>query len=357
MSKTGGDDGHVGQVGAAGIGRVEDIGVAGLPGRAAAGDNGADAFSPSTRDGRACAARWRRGGPWGSNIAQEKSRRSFTFTECAGVLQHAAHLFGDGHEEVVEYLEHHGVDIGPDGGAARARGDALEHEVSARRHPRLPPFLDHGEVAVGSTTMAGPATRCPGASAARSWIGARPAPWMNDSPAGSGSGPGAAGRFGLRQRVAGGDGLDARGVDDHGAAGGDKAIAPPVRGLERGERRLRRVVGDVERRVGAPRSAGRGGARRRLARAARPGPASAARASASSAASAASICAAASGAERRLQRALTESRAYRPDPIAVGGEHAGGGGAGTPGRCPSASATRQACWPRGGRRIRRARRS
>ena len=53
--------------------------------------------------------------PSASKIAQEKSRRSLMFTEYAVFASAHAHLLGDRHEEVVEHLEHDGID----GGARR----------------------------------------------------------------------------------------------------------------------------------------------------------------------------------------------------------------------------------------------
>ena len=58
------------------------------------------------------------------------------------VLKRHAHLLGDRHEEVVEYLEHHRVGLGADLGLARPRFDAAQNDVVERRHLRRPPGLD-----------------------------------------------------------------------------------------------------------------------------------------------------------------------------------------------------------------------
>ena len=61
-----------------------------------------------------------------------------------GVFQRHAHLLGDGHEEVVEHLEHDRVALGAHRKGPLERDDAGENEVALRRELRLPAGLDHG---------------------------------------------------------------------------------------------------------------------------------------------------------------------------------------------------------------------
>ena len=60
-----------------------------------------------------------------------------------GVLERHPHLLGDGHEEVVEHLQHHRVALGAHREGALQRDDAGEDEVALRRQLGLPAGLDH----------------------------------------------------------------------------------------------------------------------------------------------------------------------------------------------------------------------
>ena len=62
-----------------------------------------------------------------------------------GVLQRSAHLLGDRHEQVVEDLEHHRIDLGADRAARCSRGTTRSStRWSSARDARLPAGLDHG---------------------------------------------------------------------------------------------------------------------------------------------------------------------------------------------------------------------
>ena len=70
--------------------------------------------------------------PSRSKIAQEKSSRSLMFTDWLVFSRVYAHLLGDRHEEIVEYLEHHRIDGGADSDAAFRCLDALQQQMTAR---------------------------------------------------------------------------------------------------------------------------------------------------------------------------------------------------------------------------------
>ena len=67
-----------------------------------------------------------------------------------GVLQAVAHLLGDGHEEVVEDLQHDRIGLGADGAALGTRLDAAQHDVVLPGQLGLPAgFDDRGLVGLG----------------------------------------------------------------------------------------------------------------------------------------------------------------------------------------------------------------
>ena len=124
----GGDDGDVGEMGAAVVGVVEGEDVAGAEGVLAAAQYGAHGVAHGAEvDGDM--------GGVGDEMAlavEEGAGEVEALLDVdgiGGVDEGGAHLFGDGHEEVVEYFEHDGVGAGADGrGAPRGFG-AGEQEI------------------------------------------------------------------------------------------------------------------------------------------------------------------------------------------------------------------------------------
>ena len=143
-----GDHGDVGKMRAAVVGRVEHEHVARLDGIGAFLDDGLDAIAHRAQVHRDV----RRVGDEIARRVENGATEVEPFLDVDGigrVLQGDAHLLGDRHEEVVEYLEHHRVGLGADLGLAGARLDADEHQVVEPRHVGRPTRLDHrGRVGV-----------------------------------------------------------------------------------------------------------------------------------------------------------------------------------------------------------------
>ena len=67
-----------------------------------------------------------------------------------GIGEPQAHLFSDGHEQVVEEFEAHRIDARACGVARGTCLDAREHQMVCRRHFELPArFNDGGDVGFG----------------------------------------------------------------------------------------------------------------------------------------------------------------------------------------------------------------
>ena len=113
-----GDHGDVGQVGAAGIGRIQHEHVARANAAGAPVDDGADALAHAAEVHRHV----RRIGDEFALAVENGAGEIETFLDVDGIgglFQHRAHLLGNRHEQVVENFQHHGVDRGADGDPRR----------------------------------------------------------------------------------------------------------------------------------------------------------------------------------------------------------------------------------------------
>ena len=137
------DHGHVGQMGAAVVRRVQHEHIARHDRALALPGHGLDALAHGAevhRDVR----RVRHQVAFGVEDGTGKVEPLLDIDRVGGVLQHHAGLLGDRHEQVVEHLEHDRVGLGADLGLARARLDAGQDQVVARRDLGGPAGLDHG---------------------------------------------------------------------------------------------------------------------------------------------------------------------------------------------------------------------
>ena len=168
-----------------------------------------------------------------------------------GVLQPQAHLLGDRHEEIVENLQPHRIDLSADRRRRRARARALEHEVVELGDRRAPlRFYHGGRVRLGDDRR--PLDRLPGgellASVERRLV------------------PGAGGEQlyrlrGLRgpswprrhfaRRIARRDRFRRHGFGDQRAIGHEKGELLAIGPFELGEHLLARAEVHHERRIGA----------------------------------------------------------------------------------------------------------
>ena len=138
-----GHDGDVGQMGAAIIGRVQHVDVAGIDAARIVVDHGADALAHRAQMHR----HMRCVGDQCAAGVEDGAGEIDTFLDVhriGRVLQREAHLLGDRHEEIVEDLQHHRIDGGADGRAPGQRHDARQHQVAARVHLGLPSGLNQG---------------------------------------------------------------------------------------------------------------------------------------------------------------------------------------------------------------------
>ena len=137
------DDGDVGQVRAAVIRVVQHVHVARVHGATVAVDDGADALAHAAQMHRHV----RRVGDQVAGGVEQRARKVQPLLDVdrvRGVLQLQPHLFGNGHEQVVEHFQQHRIDLGAGGKALGARCGALEQQVVQRRHLRAPAGLQHG---------------------------------------------------------------------------------------------------------------------------------------------------------------------------------------------------------------------
>ena len=138
------DRGHhrnIGQVGAAIIGRVEHVNVAGRHGRVL----GDDRFDAAVH--RPQMHRHVRGiGDQGAGRIEHRAGKVQPFLDVdriGGVLKGHPHLLGNRHEKIVENLQHDRVGIGANGRCALHGCVAGHHDMALRRHLRGPSRLDH----------------------------------------------------------------------------------------------------------------------------------------------------------------------------------------------------------------------
>ena len=137
------DDGNVGQVGAAVVGRVEHVDVAGFHLAGVLANHRTYRFAHRSKVHRHV----RRIGDEFARLVEHRAGKIQALLDIhrvGGVGQTQAHLLGDGHVEVVENLQHHRIDLGAHGVALRPRLNALEYDVIARREFGLPAGLHHG---------------------------------------------------------------------------------------------------------------------------------------------------------------------------------------------------------------------
>ena len=170
------------------------------------------------------------------------------------VLQHDAHLLGDVHEQVVEYLEHDRVAFLADLLAQLARRCPAEHEVAPRVDLGAPVGLDHGRCVGLDDDRRTRDGRARTERRALVHRGFGPRVGHPDPRPGGGSGRGRArgefsfGRFGRHA-----DGFDLDRLDDDRLVVDDETEMPLVRAPESGERLLDRRAGfpcDRQRGVG-----------------------------------------------------------------------------------------------------------
>ena len=153
------------------------------------------------------------------------------------VLELHAHLLRDVHEEVVEHLEHHGIDFGTDRVLRVARLHAREHQMVEVGHPRLPSGFDHrGGVLLGH--HGGPDDHVTGAGLVAPYQRRVPPTASAVHRHGVLDGRGTHRGVGLAyfiRNVAGDDGLDRDRFDDERVVGHQERELPAVVGLERGD--------------------------------------------------------------------------------------------------------------------------
>ena len=171
-----------------------------------------------------------------------------------GVLQAQPHLLGDRHEQVVEDLEQHGVDLRADRLALLARRDPLQDQLVERRDLGLPARVDHrGGVGLGDD-------RRPVDAVARARLG--PSVQRRVEPAAVEPGAHACRRlqrraaFGARggnvfRILAPADGFDGHRLRDQGTLAHEERVALRVLRLELRLHVGERAVRNDERRIGS----------------------------------------------------------------------------------------------------------
>ena len=133
-------DGQIGQVRAAVVRRVQQVGVAGCELLRAQDALHAVAHRAQVhghvrrvRDQRAV----------GSEQRARKIQSLLDVDRVRRVLEHDAHLLGDVHEEVVEHLEHDRIGVAAERLAPRAAAHARQQQSARRVHARAPARLDN----------------------------------------------------------------------------------------------------------------------------------------------------------------------------------------------------------------------
>ena len=139
------DHGHVGQVRAAVVGRIQHVDVAG-PHPPPVGPPRRHHRPDAVAHGAQMHRHVRRIGDQGAVPVEQGAGEVQSLLDVhriGRVLQSDAHLLGDGHEQVVEQLQADGIEAGVPR-LAHDRGVMLEDQDAARLHPRPPAGLDHG---------------------------------------------------------------------------------------------------------------------------------------------------------------------------------------------------------------------
>jgi len=131
----------VGQMGAAVVGCVDGIDIAGRDHARILANDGLDRAVHGAEMHR----HMRRVGDQRAGSVEERAGEVEPFLDVdriGGVLQRHPHLLGDRHEEIVEDLEHHRIGLGADGGLPLERDGAHQHQVVPGRDLGPPAVLD-----------------------------------------------------------------------------------------------------------------------------------------------------------------------------------------------------------------------
>ena len=72
-----------------------------------------------------------------------KIKALFDVDRGGGVFQHHAHMLGNRHEEVIDDLQHHRVDLGADGNLCRQGTVTLQQNIAVPVEGGPPTRLDH----------------------------------------------------------------------------------------------------------------------------------------------------------------------------------------------------------------------
>ena len=136
------DQGDIGQVGAAVVGRVEHEGITALHATAPLADHRLDALAHRPEMHRHV----RRVGDqvaFGIEYRAGEIQPFLDVDRNRRVLQHRAHLLGDGHEQVVEDLQQYRVHLGAHGKAFGTGLVAFQQQVATARQAAAPARLDN----------------------------------------------------------------------------------------------------------------------------------------------------------------------------------------------------------------------
>ncbi len=228
-----GDDGDVGQVGAAVIGRIDHEDVARLHLAGVLADDRADALAHRAQMDRDV----RRVGHQHAVRIEDRAGEVEPLLDVHGegrVLQGQPHLLGDRHEQVVEHLEHDGIAFGADRIGPLQRHDPVEDEMALRGKLGAPAGLDDGGggLLADDRGTGDRGSRREGVAVVdgrRVLLPGHEGRDLRQSPRIGGIGVGDLLLVGLRHHA---DGLDRRGFDDQAFLGHDEAVALAVGVLE-----------------------------------------------------------------------------------------------------------------------------
>ena len=232
-------DRDVREVRAAVVGRVQGVYVAGLHRAPAFPDDRGDALAHGAEVDRNV-GRVRHEAARGVEYRAREVQAFLDVDGVRGVLEDDAHLFGDGHEQVVEYLQHDRVHVRADGGAGVPWRHPLEDETTARGRRGPPAGLDDGgTVGLDDDRGAGEPVSRAHLRAVDDGRLAPPAPGERRrrfqlrnlvvQPAGE-----VVGNHGIGDVGPAAGRLDDRRLDDESPVGRDEAVTPPMGFLETG---------------------------------------------------------------------------------------------------------------------------
>ncbi len=169
------------------------------------------------------------------------------------IFQHRPHLFGDGHEQIVENFQHDGIGIGADGFLPGERRGAGQDQVAKRVPLRLPADL-HNIGAVIFQDHGGAGDRCAGGEVIPMQDGGLDPPAATKDPPGFGGRARAVGgRCGpVGQGFAPAPGLGAGGLDNQRPVRADKAEMLFMQGFKVPAHLLEGAIRHLQRAVAAP---------------------------------------------------------------------------------------------------------